>query len=108
MSWMKAFSALTRWRKPSSSCFHSAAGKMRGIDIERDDALGASIVARHREGDAHAAKYQVGFSTLALDGLGALAVEPALEFLVVLARAALKISHLIVKARRALLLRLLL
>ena len=35
---------------------HSSAVMMRGIIVGRDQALGASLVAAHREGDADAAE----------------------------------------------------
>ncbi len=60
---------------------------VRGDDardrIERDQALGAGIVAIHGEGDADSPERQVRFGALALDVFGRLALQPALEFAVV-------------------------
>jgi hypothetical protein len=52
-------------------------------DVERDQALGARIVAVDSEGDAGAMEDQVGFGALAGERPGALRGEPGMEFAIV-------------------------
>ncbi len=64
--------------------------------IEGNQPLGAGQIAVDREGDAHAAKQQVGFRALARDGLVALLDQPALEARVMRPHDFVVMTHLVI------------
>ncbi len=70
--------------------------------VERNEPLGACLVAIHRESDAHAAKDQLGLLALGADGVGRLLRQPVSVLGVVGAHTAVCGGHFVVEAHRRL------
>jgi len=82
--------------QPRSTIRHSLAGMLRGSGVERNQALGALLVAVKREGDPGAVKQQVGFAPALGQQFSGGVGQPAGELAVVRANLPCPIVHFVV------------
>ncbi len=93
---MKALSARTRCLSPASSARHSSTGNDARDDVERNEPLGAGVLAVHGERDADAMKQRIRFGALVRESLVGLLFEPVPVAPAVRAGLPVRVQHLVV------------